>query len=298
MRAVQFAEYGGPEVLTAVEAPEPHPGPGRIRVAVRAAAVNGIDVKYRSGAIPVRSLPFIPGVDVAGIVDEIGEGVTGVALGDEVLGAAPKGAYAAFAVLSAWTAKPAAMSWVEAAGLPLAAETAARAYAAVGARDGATVVVNGASGGVGSAAVQLGLARGMTVIGVAGPANHGYLTALGAIPVAYGDGLVDRVRAVAPHGVDIALDIAGSGVVRELIALTGEPAAVVSVADFSAPDLGAKVSSGSEGRRWDVLATVCELWGRGRYRVAVQQVFPLAEAAAAHRLSQTGHVRGKLVLEI
>lgn len=298
MRAVQFAEYGGPEVLTVVEVEAPHPGPGRIRVAVRAAAVNPIDGKYRSGTIPVKALPYIPGVDVAGVVDEVGEGVTGVAVGDEVLGSAVKGGYAEFAVLRAWTAKPPRMSWVEAAGVPLAAETATRAYAAVAARDGATVLVNGASGGVGSAAVQLGVARGMTVIGIAGPSHHEYLAELGAVPVAYGDGLVERVRLVAPAGVDIALDLAGSGVLPELIELTGDPAAVVSIADFSAPELGAKVSGGSEGRSWDALGVAAALFGRGQYRVAVQQVFPLAEAAAAQRLSATGHVRGKLVLEI
>ncbi|MEP6980224.1 MAG: NADP-dependent oxidoreductase [Nakamurella sp.] len=298
MRAVQFAGYGGPEVLAMVEAAAPRPGPGRIRVAVRAAAVNAIDSKYRSGSIPVKTLPYIPGVDVAGVVDELGEGVVGVAVGDEVLGSAVKGGYAEFAVLRAWTAKPAAMSWAEAAGLPLAAETAVRAYAAVDARDGTTVVINGASGGVGSAAVQLGVARGMTVIGVAGPSNHAYLVELGAVPVAYGPGLVERVREVAPSGVDIALDVAGSGVLPELIELTGDPAAVVSVADFSAPRLGAKVSGGGEGRCWDALEVAARLYVQGRYRVAVQEVFQLSEAAAAQRLSQTGHVRGKLVLEI
>jgi NADPH:quinone reductase-like Zn-dependent oxidoreductase len=298
MRAVQFSAYGGPEVLTPVDVEEPHPGPGRVRVAVRAAGVNRVDAKYRAGIMTVRSLPYIPGTDVAGVVDELGEGVSGVAVGDEVFGAAPKGGYAEYAVLTAWTPKPATMSWAEAAAVPLAAETAARAYASVDAADGATVVVNGASGGVGSAAVQLGTARGMTVIGVAGPANHGYLRELGAVPVGYGGGLVGRVRAAAPGGVDIALDIAGSGVLPELVELTGNPAAVVSVADFSAPDFGAKVTGGAEGRRWDVLGVVARLHGEGRYRIAVQQVFPLAEAAAAQRLSQEGHVRGKLVLEI
>ncbi len=298
MRAIQFSEYGGPEVLVLADVPEPHPGPGRIRVAVRAAAVNRVDSKYRAGIMTVKELPYVPGTDVAGVVDELGAGLTGVALGDEVFGAAPKGGYAEHAVLTAWAPKPASMSWVEAAAVPLAAETAARAYAAVDARDGSTVLVNGASGGVGSAAVQLGVARGMTVIGVAGSANHDYLRELGALPVAYGDGLVDRVRAIAPAGVDVALDIAGSGVLPALITLTGDPAAVVSVADFSAPELGARATGGAEGRRWDVLAVVAGLHGEGRYQVAVQQVFPLAGAAAAQRLSQEGHVRGKLVLEI
>ena len=296
MRAMQFSEYGGPEVLEAADVDEPHAGPGRVRVSVRAVGVNRVDSKYRSGLLTVRTLPYIPGTDVAGVVDEVGEGVTGVAVGDEVFGAAPKGGYAEFAVLTHWARKPGSMPWAEAAGVPMAAETAARAYATVDARDGATVVINGASGGVGSAAVQLGVARGMTVVGVAGPANLDYVAALGALPIAYGDGMTARVRAIAPAGVDIALDIAGSGVLPELIELTGDPAAVVSIADFSAPELGAKVTGGAAGRRWDALEVVAGLYLAGRYRVAVQQVFPLAEAAAAQRLSQAGHVRGKLVL--
>jgi NADPH:quinone reductase-like Zn-dependent oxidoreductase len=298
MRAIRFSEYGGPEVLGQVDVEEPHAGAGRIRVRVRTVAVNPSDWKYRAGLLKVPTLPFVPGTDVAGVVDEVGDGVTGVAVGHEVLGAARNGGYADFAVLTQWVAKPPTMSWPEAAAVPLAAETAARAYATVAAAAGMTVVVNGASGGVGSAAVQLGVARGLTVIGVAGPQNHDYLSALGAVPVAYGDDLVARVRAVAPAGVDIALDVAGSGVLPELIRLTGNPAAVVSIADFSAPDLGARATSGAEGRRWEVLDEVCELYARGRYRVAVQQVFPLAEAAVAQRLSQEGHVRGKLVLEV
>ncbi len=297
MRAVRFAEYGGPEVLSMADVEPPHAGPGRVRVAVRAAGINAIDWKRRAGIMPVPTLPFIPGTDVAGVVDELGDGVTGVTVGDEVLGSAVKNGYAEFAVLAAWTTKPASMSWAAAAALPLAAETATRAFAAVHARDGASVVINGASGGVGSAAVQLAVARGMTVIGVAGSANHDYLTALGAVAVTYGDGLVERVRAVAPNGVDLAVDVAGSGVIAQLIELTGDPAAVVSVADFSAPDLGAVVTGGAEGRRWDALEVAAALYGQGRYRIEVQEVFPFAEAAAAHRLSQDGHVRGKLVLQ-
>ena len=296
MRAMAFGTYGGPEVLIPTEVPEPHPGPGRVRVAVRAAGVNRIDSKYRSGAMTVKTLPYVPGVDVAGVVDELGEGVTGVAVGDEVFGATPKGGYAEYAVLTAWAPKPAALSWTDAAALPLAAETAARALAAVDVRPGATVLVNGASGGVGGAVVQLAVARGLTVIGVAGPANHGYLEQLGATPVSYGEGLVDRVRRVAPDGVDVAVDVAGSGVLPELIALTGDPSAVVSVADFDAPAVGARVTSGAEGRRWDVLPEVADLVTRGRWRVTVQQVHPLVEAAAAQAVSEQGHVRGKLVL--
>jgi NADPH:quinone reductase-like Zn-dependent oxidoreductase len=179
----------------------------------------------------------------------------------------------------------------------MAAETAARAFATVGVTPGSTVVINGASGGVGSAAVQLAVARGVRVIGVAGRANVEYVRALGAQPVVYGDGMVDRVREVAPDGVDFAVDIAGSGVIPQLVELTGDPARVVSIADFTAPQYGAKVTGGSEGRSWEALAEAADLYRRGTFQVEVQQVFPLADAAAAHRVSEGGHVRGKLVLD-
>ncbi len=298
MRAVQFSEYGDPAVLQLAEVPEPHAGPGRIRIAVRAASVNSIDWKYRSGMMKVKSLPFIPGTDVAGVVDEIGDGITDVAIGDEVFGSASAAGSAEFVLLKNYARKPAAMSWFEAAAIPMAAETAVRAMDVVGVQDGTTLVINGASGGVGSAAVQLAVARGATVIGLAGAANHAYLTGLGAVPVTYGDGFVDRVRAAAPQGVDAAFDVAGSGVIPELIELTGDPSRVVSIADFGAGQYGAKVTGGAEGRSWQALAIAADLFTQGRYHVEVQQVFPLAEAPAAHRISQAGHVRGKLVIDV
>lgn len=297
MRAMQFAEYGGPEVLRLVEIAEPHPQPGRIRIAVRAAAVNPADWKYRSGIMTVKTLPRTPGSDVSGVVDEVGDGVVDVRVGDEVFGSTLAG-YAEFAVLSAWTAKPAAMSWAQAAAVPLAAETSARAFATIGVADGSTLLINGASGGVGSAAVQLAVARGIRVIAVAGEANRSYLTELGAEAVAYGGDLVERVRSIAPAGVDYAVDVAGSGVLPALIELTGNPATVVSIADFSAPELGAKATSGAAGRHWEVLAQVARLFQAGRFRVEIQQVFPLSAAGAAQALSQQGHVRGKLVLDV
>jgi NADPH:quinone reductase-like Zn-dependent oxidoreductase len=298
MRALQYSEYGGPEVLMVGEAPEPHAAPGQVRVAVRASSVNPVDHKVRSGAMggDPAALPKIPGVDAAGVVDEVGPGVDGVAVGDAVLGLGSATA-AELAVLDHFTAKPEGLSWAEAAALPLGAETAARALDLLGVGEGMTLLVEGAAGGVGSAAVQLAVARGATVIGTASERNHDYLRRLGAVPTTYGEGLVDRVRELAPGGVDAVLDTAGKGSLPQLVQLVDDPAQVVSIADFSAPELGARVTSGGQ-RAGYALAEAVRLHGEGRYTVEVERTFPLAEGAQAHRLSENGHVRGKLVLMV
>lgn len=305
MKALRYAEYGPSSVLHVVDVDEPRPGPGQVRVRVRAVGINPFDWKVRSGAFgdttPTR-LPVIPHGDVAGVVDAVGPAVDGSdaaaapQVGDEVFGVAAGGGAAEFAVLKFWVAKPAGMPFEEAAGLPGVVEAAGRALALLGVDKGQTIVVNGAAGGVGIAATQLSVARGATVIGTASERNHDFLRSLGAVPVTYGEGLVDRVRAVAPQGVDLALDTAGRGAVADLIALTGVPANVVSIVDFDAPKLGARVTDGSEGRAWDTLREAAELYRQGRFTMPVERVFPFAEAAAAHDLSQSGHVRGKVVL--
>lgn len=300
MFALQFTEYGGPEVMTVGEAPEPHAGPGQVRVAVRATSVNPIDWKIRSGLMAggaALAEPTIPGVDGAGVVDEVGPGVDGVEIGDEVFGLG-KATSAEFAVLDHVAVKPAGLSWAEAAAIPVAAETAARVLDLLGVGPGSTVLVDGASGGVGCAAVQLAVERGATVIGTASGGNHDFVTSLGATPTTYGEGLAERVAELAPDGVDAALDTAGKGSVPELIKIVGVAHQVVSIADFSAPQHGARVTSGSEGRATYALAKAAELHGAGKFAVTVERTFPLADAAAAHRLSQEGHVRGKLVLTV
>jgi len=162
---------------------------------------------------------------------------------------------------------------------------------------GGTLLVNGASGSVGSAAVQLAVARGARVIGTASPANHDYLRSLGAEPVAYGEGLIQRVRALAPDGVDVALDVAGSGVLPELIELAGGAGHVITVADFGgAQEYGVRFSRGDAGRAVHVLGEIGELTESGRFSLPVAQTFPLADVAEAHRVSEQGHRRGKLVL--
>ena len=182
-------------------------------------------------------------------------------------------------------------------GLPAAIETATRALDQLGVGSGSTLLINGASGSVGSAAVQLAVVRGARVIGTASPANHEYLRSLGAEPGAYGQGFAGRVRALAPGGVDLALDVAGSGVLPELIELAGGPEHVVTIADFSgAQEYGVRFSRGDAGRAVHVLAEIGELIESGRFSLPVARTFPLAEVAEAHRVSEDGHAGGKLVL--
>jgi NADPH:quinone reductase-like Zn-dependent oxidoreductase len=297
MRAARFSNFGGPEVLEIVDLPDPHPGPGQVRIAVRAAGVNPSDWKKRKGLMD-GELPQTMGYEAAGVVDELGEGVADVAVGDRVFGfSAEEGAQAELAVLSYYAPIPQSLEFAGAAALPAAIETATRGLDQLGVGSRATLLINGASGSVGSAAVQLAVVRGARVIGTASPANHEYLPSLGAEPVAYGEGLVQRVRALAPVGVDRALDVAGSGVLPELVELADGAEHVVTIADFAgAQEHGVTFSSGDAGRAVHALAEIGDLIGSGRFSLQLAQTFPLAEVAEAHRVSEHGHVRGKLVL--
>jgi NADPH:quinone reductase-like Zn-dependent oxidoreductase len=297
MKAARFSRFGGPEVLEIVDLPDPHPGPGQVRIAVRAAGVNPSDWKKRQGLMD-RELPQAMGHEAAGVVDELGEGVADAAVGDRVFGLSAEGAaQAELAVLDYYAPVPPSLDFPRAAALPAAIETATRALDQLGVRSGSTLLVNGASGSVGSAAVQLAVARGARVIGTASPANHEYLRSLGAAPAAYGEGLAGRVLALAPGGIDLALDVAGSGVLPELIELAGSPGHVVTIADFAgAREHGVRFSSGDAGRAVHALAEIGDLIESGRFSLPVVQAFPLAEVAQAHRVGEEGHVRGKLVL--
>jgi NADPH:quinone reductase-like Zn-dependent oxidoreductase len=299
MKAVQFAEYGGPEVLRLVEVDEPHAGSGQVRIAVRAAGVNGIDWKIRAGYMsdgtPL-SQPSVTGIDAAGVVDEVGEDAGDVAVGDAVFGSG-SATFAEHAVLSSWAVKPDGLSFEEAAGYPIPAETAIRILDQVGVQPGETLLVSGASGGVGSAVVQIARQRGIDVIGTASEGNQDYLRSLGAVPTTYDAGLVDRVRSLAPEGIDAAFDIAGSGVVPELIELTGDPSKVLSIADFSAPEHGAQVSTNATNTA-GALEEAAKLFTEGAFRIPVEKTFPLAEAAEAQRASEAGHVTGKFVVTV
>ncbi|MFD7715017.1 NADP-dependent oxidoreductase [Streptomyces sp. NPDC059814] len=299
MKAVRFSRFGGPEVLEVVDLPDPRPGPGQVRIAVRAAGVNPSDWKKRQGLMD-QELPQTMGYEAAGRVDELGEGVTDVAVGDRVFGFSADGvAQAELAVLSTYAPVPPSLDFPGAAALPAAVETATRALDQLGVGSGGTLLISGASGSVGSAAVQLAVVRGARVIGTASAANHAYLRSLGAEPVAYGEGLVERVRALAPGGVDLALDVAGSGVLPELIGLAGGPGHVVTIADFAgAREHGVRFSSGDAGRAVHALGGIGELIESGRFSLPVARTFPLTEVAEAHRAGEDGRVRGKLVLVV
>lgn len=297
MKAVRFERFGGPEVLEITDLPDPHPGPGRVRIEVRAAGVNPSDWKKRQGLMD-QALPQTLGHEAAGIVDELGAGVEDVAAGDRVFGfTVEEAAQAELAVLSHYAPIPPSLDFAGAAALPTAVETATRALDQLSVVSGCTLLVSGASGSVGSAAVQLAVVRGARVIGTGSPANQEYLRSLGAEPLAYGEGLVDRVRKLAPGGVDRALDVAGSGVLPELIELAGGAGHVVTLADFDgARRHGVTFSTGDAGRALHVLDEIGELIESGRFSLRVGRTFPLACVADAHRAGESGRVRGKLVL--
>lgn len=300
MDAIVFDRFGDPGVLRLTETEEPHAGPGQVRVKVRAAGVNPVDCKIRAGLLEhvfPTSPPAVPGIEFAGVVDETGEGVTGYAAGDEVFGWTTTGAYAAYALATDITAKPAALSWEEAAALPVASEAARRVLGLLGVREGETLLLHGAAGAVGAVAVQLAVSRGATVVGTASPAHHDRLRALGAVPLTYGDGLAERVRAVAPRGVDAVFDAAGRGVLPVSIELRGgRTDRIVTLADPAAADLGVTFSTGGTARPQDRLAEDARLVADGALRLTVAQTFAPAQAAKAHELSESGRAGGKLVL--
>ncbi len=232
------------------------------------------------------------------MVDELGDGVSDVAIGDAVFGTGTA-TCAEFAVLSAWAQKPTLLSFEEAAGYPIPVETATRILKQLGVQSGETLLVSGAAGGVGSAVLQFARKLEITVIGTASTRNQDYLRSLGAIPTTYGPGLIARVRALAPNGIDAALDLAGTGVIGELIELTGKPSKVLSIADFTAAKQGAQVSSGgSDGDRRAALAEAARLFAEGTFHIPVEKTYPLAGVGEAHAASAAGHVRGRLVINV
>ncbi|MFE2111415.1 NADP-dependent oxidoreductase [Kitasatospora sp. NPDC059463] len=300
MKAVTVPRFGGPEVLRVTAVPDPVPGPGEVRVRVYAAGVQPVDLAIREGRAPagVEVAPgLIPGNEFAGVVDRLGEGVRDWAVGDEVLGFRLLGCAAELVTADAarLVRKPAGMPWEHAGALSASGQTAHLALTELKAGEGDTVLVHGAAGGVGTVAVQLARAWGATVIGTASERNHGYLRELGAIPVAYGEGLVGRVRAVAPRGVDAAFDAAGRGALEASVELVADRARIGTVVDYpAARRLGVL---GIRGERTAArLAGLVGLWEAGALRLEIADTFPLGRAADAHRLVGTGHVRGKVVL--
>ncbi len=309
MRAIALDEYGDADVLTLRDLPDPAVGPDVVRIRVRAAGLNPVDHVIRQGylrdAFPHHT-PLIPGWDVAGVVDAAGPAVTRFAPGDEVMAYARKdtvqhGTYAELVGVAegAVAHKPAALSFPAAGGLPLAGLTAWQTLLAVDAGPGDVVLVHAAAGGVGHLAVQLARARGAArVIGTASPANHDFLRGLGAEPVEYGDDLPQRVAAlVGGDGrVDVALDFVGGAALRQSPALVRHAARHASVVDPAVKEQGGRyVFVRPSGEQLGVLGGLA---AAGRLRVEVSREFPLAEAAAAQRLLEQRHVRGKVVLTV
>ena len=221
-----------------------------------------------------------------------------MSFGDRVAGFSASGTYAEFTVASpeAIAVLPDALSFEQGATLPVAVETATRGITSLGIQRGWTVVVNGATGALGSAAVQLLVRQGVTVIGTCSSANHPYLASLGAVPVAYGAGLEARIRDLSPGIIDAVFDVAGHGFATTALALTGNAARVLTIADFEAASLGIQVSTGSREQVAAPFLPVLPLAASGEFQINIQQVFPLTELAAAHDLAESGHVRGKIIL--
>ncbi|MFI0218652.1 NADP-dependent oxidoreductase [Streptomyces lydicus] len=304
MRAIMYNEFGGADVLALRETGKPEPGPGDVRVKVVAVGVNPLDFKRRYGWVEQfypTTFPAVPGLEFAGIVDALGAGVTEVAVGDEVFGWTHTGAYAEYALAGDIAPKPAELSFATAAALPVAGETAQRVLDELGVAEGETMLLHGAAGAVGQVAVQLAVALGVTVIGTASPANHDFLRTLGAVPVAYGAGLADRVRAAAPQGVDAVFDAAGHDALPVSIALRGGTTdRIVTIAATDAAEHGVPFSAGgtpSEQVRAG-LVKHARLAVEGKLTVPVAETFALADAAKAQELSEAGHVRGKLIIEV
>lgn len=301
-QAIRYRRYGGPDVLTLDDVPLPEPGPGQVRLAVHAAAVNPYDWKVRSGRFGQAPLdrPAGVGVEVAGTVDGVGPGVAGWVTGQAVFGQVAPGAAATHVLVSAdsLVAKPGWLSFEQAAALPVASETASRALRLLDVKAGQTLLVHAASGAVGLMAAQLALAAGATVVGTAGTGNHDALRELGIVPVTYGDGLADAVRAVAPDGVDAVLDTSGRGVLPVSIELAGGPQNVVTIADGAAADYGVRYTSTADRPLPDVLAEVLPLVESGAVRMPIAATFPLERTADAHRLSEDAHFLGKIVITV
>ena len=302
--SVQFSTYGTSGVLQVADAGPLNAGPGQVRLRVYTAGVNPVDWKIMQGLmrdlIPLQ-FPAGLGSDVAGVVDQVGAGVTSIQVGDEVLGSSltPAFAESALADAAAVVPKPDDISGDIAASLPGAGGTAWVVLEELGVVQGETLLVHAAAGGVGTFAVQLGIARGARVIGTASEHNHAQLRSFGAIPVSYDTGLAERIRAIAPQGVDAVLDASGRGEIPLSIELAGGPERVLTLVAFDAANLGIRIHVGGAGANGaPALRDILTLLRDGRLRVPIFRTYGLTEAAAALDESRTGHVSGKIVLRI
>ncbi|QBJ89791.1 NADP-dependent oxidoreductase [Streptomyces seoulensis] len=307
MKAISYRRYGGPEVLEYGEVPEPKVGPDEVLVRVRAAAVNPVDWKCREGYLdPILNtvFPVVTGWDVSGVVVRPGASVVEYAEGDEVMGYVREdllslGTFAEYIAAPVRTLahKPAALSFEEAAGLPLAGLTAYQVLVQIlKVGRGDTVLIHAAAGGVGSLGVQIAAHLGARVIGTASERNHAFVRSLGGEPVDYGEGLAERVRGIAPEGVDAVFDTVGGETLKVSAQLLAPGGRLASIADPDVTEYG--------GRYWFVrpdpedLAKLSQLADQGAVSVHVDKTFPLERTADAQRLSQEGRTRGKIVVTV
>ncbi|HET8999263.1 MAG TPA: NADP-dependent oxidoreductase [bacterium] len=299
-KAVVLTQYGPPNVLVWRDVPMPEPGPGQVRIRVKAAGIMPTDLQIRRGDLrAVFPLPpdAVLGFEAAGVVAALGPSVSGVQEGDEVasllLGL---GGYGEYALASSWTPKPPNVSWSDAAALPASAEAAVRILKQLGVSRGEILLILGAAGSVGMIATQLAVSRGVTVIGAASARDHDLVRDLGGVPVLYGAGLVDRVHEHSPS-VDAVLDAAGKGELEDAIALAGGPARVMTLADEHAADLGVAFSAPTPDRAPEAVDQTMPLLASGDLRLRRQRRLPMADAAEAHRLLESGEAHKKFVLE-
>ncbi|MGB8021369.1 MAG: NADP-dependent oxidoreductase [Candidatus Nanopelagicales bacterium] len=298
-RSVQYEQFGGPEVLEVVEVPEPSAGPGQIRVRVKAAALNPVDYKIFHGGLVANAFGVVPpagvGNDFSGVIDQVGEDVVGWAVGDEVFGSASD-TMADYVVVPAAAPfrKPAGLSWEVAGSLGVVGPAASASVASLHLTESDTVLVSAAAGGVGVLAAQLALATGAKVIGTASEANHEFLSSLGVVPVAYGEGLVDRLRAAAPQGLTAVLDNHGLEAVEAGLELGVPPGRINTIASYNGPE-GINFVGGMNASRQD-LEVLANLIAEGGLQLPIDSVFPLESAGEAFARLEAGHVRGKVVL--
>jgi NADPH:quinone reductase-like Zn-dependent oxidoreductase len=302
-KAVRFEEYGEIDVLQVADVERPTPGPGQVLVRVKAAGINPGEAGIRKGLMHERwpaTFPSGQGSDLAGVVEETGEGVDGVAVGEEVIGFTDERASQAELVAVAaghLTPKPEAVPWEVAGALFVAGTTAFAAVRAVAPGHGDTVVVSGAAGGVGCLAVQLARNTGATVIGLASASNHPWLVDHGVLPVTYGDGTADRIREVSGGGVDAFIDTFGDGYVDLALELGVAPERIDTIADFAAVARhGVKGEGTAAAADAGVLAELAAMIADGRLEVPIARAYPLAEVQDAYRELEKRHTRGKIVL--
>ncbi len=302
-RAVRFDHYGGDDVLEVVDVERPSPGPDQVVVRVKAAGINPGEIAIREGRMHERFPAHFPsgeGSDLAGVIEELGADVDDWEVGDEVIGYTnDRASHAELVAVDAdhLTARPSGVPWAVAGALFVVGTTAHAAVRAVAPGPEDTLVVSGAAGGVGSLAVQLGRRSGATVIGLAGEANHEWLRERGIIPVSYGDGVAERIRAAAGGPVTAFVDTFGGGYVDLAIELGVPAGRIDTIADFEAAERhGVKTDGSAAGASAEVLATLAQLIDRGELEVPIAATYPLEDVREAYGELAHRHTRGKIVL--